>query len=165
MKNTSLVAFLPNCAFKGIGSHLKVHWMDCNHHLQLPVSMMWGVVDSPYHWYAKSTTPRINDTQSRQLSVSTIRGVDVFFTPKFIRKKIRRWLSVSMMRRVGDSPYQQYAELVTLRINDTQSQFFITNISVKSNSNFEKFYEQCKGPLPYLNIQKNRKIGLVSMSF
>jgi len=28
-----------------------------------------------------------------------------------------------MIRIVGDSPYQQYAESATVRINDTQSQF------------------------------------------
>ena len=132
MKNTSLVDFLPNCPFKGMGSHLKVHWMDYNHHLQLPVSMMRGVIDSPYLWYAELTTPRINDTQSRQLSVSTIRGVDVFFTPKLIRKKIQkstlrindtqsRQLSVLLIRRVGNSPHQRYAELATLCIIDTRS--------------------------------------------
>ena len=98
MKNTSLVDFLPNCPFKGMGS-------------QLPVSMMQGFVESPYHWYAESTTPRINDTQSRQLFVSTIRRVDVFLTPKLIRKKSE-----------VNSPYQWYAELATLRINNMRSQ-------------------------------------------
>ena len=31
-----------------------------------------------------------------------------------------RRLSVSMIRGVGDSPYQRYAESATLRINDTR---------------------------------------------
>jgi hypothetical protein len=55
-----------------------------------------GVGDSPYQRYGESATLRINDTQSRRLSVSMIRGV-------------------------GDSPYKRYAESATLRINDTRS--------------------------------------------
>ena len=79
--------------------------------------MMPGVVNSPYHWYAELTTPHINDMQSRQLSVSMIQGVDVFFTPNLIRKKIRSRFSVSMICRVSNSLYRWYAESATLRIS------------------------------------------------
>ncbi len=52
-------------------------------------------------------TPRLNDTGSRRLSVSTIRGV-------------------------GDSPYQRYAESATPRIVESGSRFSNTNISENS---------------------------------
>jgi hypothetical protein len=79
--------------------------------------------DSPYHRYAESSTPRLNDTGSRQLSVSTIRGVGdsptqrstllirgVDDSPyhrygKFSFKKFKSRLSVSVMRGVVDSAY------------------------------------------------------------
>ncbi len=57
--------------------------------------------------YGESATLRINDTGSRRLSVSTIRGV-------------------------GDSPYQQYAESATPRIVESGSRFSNTNISENS---------------------------------
>ena len=38
-----------------------------------------------------------------------------------------------------------------------RSRFLNTNNSVSSNSNFKKFYEQCKGPMPNRNMQKNQK--------
>jgi hypothetical protein len=52
-------------------------------------------------------TPRLNDMGSRLLSVSTI-------------------------RRVGDSPYQRYAESATLRIVESGSRFSNMNISENS---------------------------------
>ncbi len=52
-------------------------------------------------------TPLLNDTGSRRLSVSTIRGV-------------------------GDSPYQRYAESATPRIVESGSRFSNTNISENS---------------------------------
>jgi hypothetical protein len=38
--------------------------------------IFFSTSDSLYHRYAESSTPRLNDTWSRRLSVSTIRGVD-----------------------------------------------------------------------------------------
>ena len=59
--------------------------------------------DSLTQQYGESATLRINDTQSRRLSVSTIRGV-------------------------GDSPYQRYAESATPRIVESGSRYLIYNI-------------------------------------
>ncbi len=63
---------------------------------------------SLYHRYAESSTPRLNDTGSRLLSLSTIRGV-------------------------GDSPTQRYGESTTLRITDTAS-FLLKNSIADSPS-------------------------------
>ncbi len=63
--------------------------------------IIFSTSDSPYHRYAESSTPRLNDTQSRRLPDSTIRGI-------------------------GDSPYQRYEESMTLRITDTVS-FLLKN--------------------------------------
>ena len=120
-------------------------------------------------------TPCFGDNQSHRLSVSTIWGVDDFLTPKLIRKKIRSRLSVSMLCRVGSSPYRWYTESATLRINDMRSWWLSVSmirrvnfrsrispsIQIRIWKNFmSSVRDLCRTEI---NIQKNRKkVSLVS---
>ncbi len=101
---------------------------------RLSDSMIRGVGDSPHHWYAESTTPRISDGESgieffkRKLAVSMIRRVvDSAYrwvgessTPRIVESESRR-LRVSLIRRVANSPYRWVGESTTPRIGDTGS--------------------------------------------
>ncbi len=58
-----------------------------------------------YHRYGESATPRITDTESRLFN---------FF---------KRKLSVSMIRRVVDSPHQSYGDSPTPRIGESGSRY------------------------------------------
>jgi hypothetical protein len=83
-----------------------------------------GVIESPYRWYAESATFRLNDTGSRWLTVSLVRGVDdspYHRYGEFSLKKFNSRLSVSVMRGVADSAYQWCGELATPRISDAGS--------------------------------------------
>ncbi len=62
---------------------------------QLRISVIRGVANSPYQWYAESLIPRIVDMGSRLLN---------FFERK---------LSVSVKRRAVNSPHQWYSESPT----------------------------------------------------
>ncbi len=81
---------------------------------RLPVSLSWGVDDSPHHWYAESATPRITDTESRILN---------FFKKKTlcIDDTESRRLSAPVIRWVADSPYRWVGESPTPRITDMES--------------------------------------------
>jgi hypothetical protein len=85
-----IVHFLPNWSFKGMVYRLikapKIH-------TRLLFSLN---SDSPYHRSAESSTPWLNDTRSRRLSVSVI-------------------------REVGDSPTQRYRESTTHCITGARS--------------------------------------------
>ncbi len=104
---------------------------------RLPVSLSWGVNDSPHHWYAESATPRITDTESRLLNffkrklfVSMVRRVvdsphqwyGESPTPHIIESESRR-LRVSPIRRVDNSAYCRVGESTTQRISDTESRY------------------------------------------
>ncbi len=83
--------------------------------------------ESPYHRSAESSTPRLNDTRSRPLSVSVIRGVGDSPTQRYRESATHRitgagsrWLSISSIQRVFflknsivDSPYQWCGESPT----------------------------------------------------
>ncbi len=103
----------------------------------LSVSVIRGVADSPYHWYAESATPRITNTESRLLnflkrkhSVLMIRRVidsphqwySESPTPHIVESE-SRWLRVSLIRRVDDSAYRGVVESTTPRIGDTGSRY------------------------------------------
>ncbi len=89
------------------------------------LSPIRGVADSPYRWYGKSgesPTPRIVESGSRWLPASLIRGVGRhhrYGESAIEFKKIK--LSVSMIRRVVDSPHQWYGEWPTPRIVELES--------------------------------------------
>ncbi len=91
---------------------------------QLRVSVMRGVGDSPYHWYAESPI----EFFKRKLSVSMIpRVVDSLHqwygespTPRIVESESRR-LRVSPIRRVDDSVYRWVGESMTPRVSDMGS--------------------------------------------
>ncbi len=83
-----------------------------------------GVGDSPCQRYAKSSTPRLNDTGTRRLSISTICRVDdspYHRYSEFSFKKFYSRLSVSVMRGVVDSAYQWCGESSTPRNVESES--------------------------------------------
>lgn len=107
MVNTSQVDMLSNVSFKSMENPLKVHGMNCKPpfatlrinnvgNMRLLVSTIHGVTDSPYQCSADSTTPRVIDTGKFPENIQE--------TPLPIA-------------------YQQYAELVTLSINDSRGQW------------------------------------------
>ncbi len=63
---------------------------------RLRVSVIRGVADSPYQWYAESPTPHISDTVCRRL-------------PRIFESGSRR-LCVSLIRRVDNSAYRWVGE-------------------------------------------------------
>ncbi len=75
---------------------------------RLPDSMIRGVGDSPYQWYAESATLQLNDTGSRLLNFlkenSLYRWYGESSTPWISDAESRR-LPVSLSRRVADSGY------------------------------------------------------------
>jgi hypothetical protein len=75
--------------------------------------MIRGVGDSLYQQYAESATLWLNNTGSRRLSASLIRGVDDSPHHRYgelaIEFFIRR-LAVSVIRRVVNSAYRWYGE-------------------------------------------------------
>ncbi len=73
-----------------------------------PLSPIRWVADSAY----QSPTPHITDTRRRRHPASLIRSAIKFY---------KRKLSVSMIRRVVDSPHQWYGELPTPRIVESGS--------------------------------------------
>ncbi len=89
-----------------------------------PLSLIRGVVNSAFQWYWESPTPRITDMQSRQLPTSLIWGVSDSPHHRYVESAIeflKRKLSVSMIRRVVNSPLQWYGESPTLRIIESES--------------------------------------------
>ncbi len=80
--------------------------------------------DSPTQQYGESATLRINDTRSRRLSDSTIRGVDDsphHWHAESASEFFKRKLTVSVIRRVIDSAYRWYGESPTPRIVESGS--------------------------------------------
>jgi hypothetical protein len=75
----------------------------------LSVSVIWGV------------TPRIVESGSRRLPASLIRWVSITDTASRLLNFFKRKLSVSMIRRVVDSPNQWYGESPTPRIVESES--------------------------------------------
>ena len=75
--------------------------------------------------HIRTTTPRLNDTGSRRLSASLIRGVDDSPHHRYGESAIEffiRKLAVSVIRRVVDSAYRLYGESPTPRIVESGSQ-------------------------------------------
>jgi hypothetical protein len=83
---------------------------------RLGISVIRGVADSPYQWYAESLTPRIVDTGSRLLNFLKERES----TPR-ISVTVSRRLPVSLSRVIDDSVYHWYGELTTPRIVESRS--------------------------------------------
>jgi hypothetical protein len=86
---------------------------------RLPDSTIRGVGDSLYQRYAESATLRLNDTGSRWLSVSLICGVDDSPHHRYGELAIEFFkirLAVSVIRRVVNSAYRWYGESPTPRI-------------------------------------------------
>ncbi len=97
---------------------------------RLPDSTIRGVDDSPHHWYAESTTPRITDTESRLLTFlkenSLYRGYGESSTPRIVDTESRR-LPVSLSRGVDDSAYRWYGESLVEKKNSLASIFSSLN--------------------------------------
>ncbi len=76
---------------------------------RLSDSTIWKVGDSPYHWYGASTTLRTIDTESflfkKSIADSLYWWCGESATLRISDAGSRR-LTVSLIRRVGDSPYR-----------------------------------------------------------
>jgi hypothetical protein len=90
-----------------------------------PLSPIWGVADSPHHWYAESATLRITDTESRLLNFlkenSLYRWYGESSTPG-TSDTVSRRLHVRRSRGVDNSAYHWYGESLTPRIVESGSQ-------------------------------------------
>ncbi len=94
--------------------------------------IFFSTSDSPYHQYAESATLRLNNTGSRRLSASLIRGVEdspYHRYSEFSFKKFNSRLSVLVMRGVVDSSYCWVGESPTLRVVDTESRRLPVSLS------------------------------------
>ncbi len=80
---------------------------------RLPLSLSRGVDDSPYRWYAESTTPRYHrygESLSKYLlKTSPNQWCGESLTLRIDDTESRR-LPVSLSRRVDDSAYRWYGE-------------------------------------------------------
>ncbi len=80
--------------------------------------------NSPYRWYGESSTPRISDRGSHRLPISMIHRVADSphrWSGELAIELFKRKLSVLVIRRVNDSLHQWVGELATPRIGDTGS--------------------------------------------
>jgi hypothetical protein len=73
--------------------------------------------DSPYHRYVELLTLRLNDMQSRRLSVS----VNAESATLRLNDMGSRRLTVSLVRGVDDSPYHRYREFSLKKFNSRLS--------------------------------------------
>ncbi len=110
---------------------------------QFPTSLIRGVVNSPHHWYAESSIPRITDTRSRRLSASPIWRVGYLFflkTTTCINDTESRRLPAPVIRWVADSLYRWVGELPTLHITDTESRRLRVSLSWGVDDSADRWY-------------------------
>jgi hypothetical protein len=121
---------------------------------RLSDSMIWGVDDSPHHWYGSrrlsismirgvgdSPTLRITDTASfhfkNSIAYSPYQCCVESSTPR-VSDAERGRLPILLSRRVTDSAYCWYGESPTLHIVESGSRFSNTNISENSKPKSER---------------------------
>ncbi len=111
---------------------------------RLPDSMIRGVDNSPYQWYAGSTTLRITDTAS-------------FLLKNSIADSPYRWCGEwSLTPRIVESESHGLRVLLIRRV--------VFQIRENSKPKSERLEIWCKGPMPNRLMQKPREIRFVSMS-